>query len=104
ELAAQVASGGLPAPDTVFVPLGTCGTAAGLIAGLKIAGLPSRVVAVRVADPVSANATVLRYLAQDAADFLHRTDPAVPRVRITPGDFDVVTRHLGDGYGIPTAA
>jgi D-cysteine desulfhydrase len=104
ELADQIAGGTLPLPDVVFVPLGTCGTAAGLIAGLKIAGLPTRVAAVRVADPVSANRVVLRHMAQDVADFLNRADPAVPRVRIEPTDFDLITHHFGEGYGLPTAA
>ncbi|MQA89463.1 MAG: pyridoxal-phosphate dependent enzyme [Gemmatimonas sp.] len=104
ELARQVADGLLPEPDRLFVPLGTCGTAAGLIAGLKIAGLRTRVVAVRVADAFPANRTTLRYLAQDVGDFLHRCDPAVPRIWIHPHDFDVVTHHYGEGYGVPTAA
>jgi D-cysteine desulfhydrase len=104
ELADQVARGALPTPDLIFVPLGTCGTAAGLVAGLKIAGLRSRVAAVRVADPISANRAVVRYLAQDVADFLNHVDPAVPRVRIAYDDFDVITHHFGEGYGIPTAA
>jgi D-cysteine desulfhydrase len=104
ELAAQVRAGVLPEPDRVFVPLGTCGTAAGLIAGLKIAGLRTRVSAVRVADPVAANARVLRYFAQDVADYLHDADAAVPRLRVDDADFDVLTAHFGDGYALPTAA
>ncbi|MEX2582720.1 MAG: pyridoxal-phosphate dependent enzyme [Gemmatimonadota bacterium] len=104
ELAEQVAQGVLPEPDMIFVPLGTCGTAAGLIAGLRIAGLRSRVVAVRVADPFPANRAVVRYLAQDVADFLHRADPAVPRIQLRVDDFEVVTGHYGPGYGVPTAA
>lgn len=104
ELAQQVREGVLPCPDVLFLPLGTCGTAAGLIAGLRIAGLPTRVVAVRVADPISANRAVLRFLAQDVADFLHRVDPAVPRVHIRGDDFDVITHHYGEGYGVPTPA
>jgi D-cysteine desulfhydrase len=104
ELARQIAGGAIPEPEILFVPLGTCGTAAGLIAGLKIAGLRTRVAAVRVADPFPANRPVLRYLAQDVATFLNRADPAVPRVRIRPDDFDVVTTHFGEGYGVPTTA
>src|SRR5690606_21882622 len=82
ELAAQVRAGQLPEPDLIYVPLGTCGTAAGLVAGLRIAGLRTRVVAVRVADPIAANAFVVRRLAQLVADRLHRLDPAVPRLAV----------------------
>jgi D-cysteine desulfhydrase len=104
ELAQQVREGTLPEPDLVFVPLGTCGTAAGLIVGLRLAGLATRVAAVRVADPFPANAVVLRLMAQDIADFLSSSDPAVPRLRISMDEFDVLPHYLGNGYGHPTAA
>ena len=47
EIAAQVAAGELPTPDRIYVALGSGGTAAGLLVGLRLAGLPSEVVAVR---------------------------------------------------------
>lgn len=103
ELAEQVRAGLLPEPDVIFVPLGTCGTAAGLIAGLKAAGLNSRVAAVRVADPFPANAMVLRAMAQDVLDYLHALDRTVPARRIESREFEVFTGYLGDGYGYPTA-
>lgn len=102
ELAAQVEAGVLPAPDVIFLPLGTCGTAAGLLVGLRLGGLASRVVAVRVADAFPANARVLLYFARDVADFLHAADPAVPRLRLGRADVEVATTYLGEGYGHPT--
>lgn len=104
ELAAQVAVGKIPEPDALFVALGTCGTAAGLIVGLRLAGLRTRIVAVRVADPIAANPVVLQFLAQDLADYLHRIDASIPRVEISPHDFQVVRHHFGTGYGRPTPA
>lgn len=104
ELATQIAAGILPEPDTLFIPLGTCGTAAGLIVGLRLAGLQTRVVAVRVADPIAANPVVLRFMAQDVADFLHESDGSIPRLRIGQGDFDFVADQYGAGYGVATAA
>jgi 1-aminocyclopropane-1-carboxylate deaminase/D-cysteine desulfhydrase-like pyridoxal-dependent ACC family enzyme len=50
ELKEQVKNGLVAEHDTIFVPLGTMGTAVGLTIGLKAAGLKSRVVSVRVAD------------------------------------------------------
>lgn len=102
ELAEQVRQGELPEPDRIYVPLGTCGTAAGLVVGLRLGGLKSRVVAVRVADPFPANQLTVTWLAQDVADFLHSTDPAVPRLRIGSEDLEVRTNLLGPGYGFPT--
>lgn len=104
ELARQVENGEMPVPDRLFVPLGTCGTAVGLIVGLRLAGLPTRVIAVRVADPISANAAVVRWMAEDLARLLRRIDPNIPRIRFDARDFQVVTHHYGAGYGIPTAA
>jgi D-cysteine desulfhydrase len=104
ELAEQVARGEVPEPDTLFVPLGTCGTAAGLIVGLRLAGLRTRVAAVRVADPFPANAFVLRRIAQDTAEILRALDPNVPQLRIGLEDFDLLPDYLGSGYGYPTAA
>jgi D-cysteine desulfhydrase len=99
ELAEQVRRGALPEPDRLFVPLGTCGTAAGLVAGFKILGMRTRVTAVRVADAFVANRFVLRHLAQDVAAFLHAADRSVPPVEIGEADFDLVTGYLGTGYG-----
>jgi D-cysteine desulfhydrase len=103
ELADQIAAGAIPEPDRLFVPLGTCGTVAGLVVGLKLAGLRTRVSAVRVVEPFPASAATVRYLAQDLADTLHAADPQVPHLRIGEDDFDVVTDHFGGGYGYPTA-
>jgi D-cysteine desulfhydrase len=102
ELAEQVRSGSLPCPDRIFVAAGTCGTAAGLIAGLKLAGLPTRVTAVRVYEPFVTNAAVIREYAMDVVGLLRALDPSVPDVRIDESDFDVETRFFGAGYGAPT--
>jgi 1-aminocyclopropane-1-carboxylate deaminase/D-cysteine desulfhydrase-like pyridoxal-dependent ACC family enzyme len=50
ELAGQAAAAG-GVPDVVVVPSATGGTQAGLLAGLRLAGLPTRVVGVAVAQP-----------------------------------------------------
>jgi D-cysteine desulfhydrase len=46
ELADQVRAGELPEPTSIVIPLGTGGTVAGLLAGLRLAGLDSRIIAV----------------------------------------------------------
>jgi D-cysteine desulfhydrase len=104
ELAAQVRAGALPEPDRLFIALGSGGTAAGLVAGCRLAGLRTRVVAVRASVPALAHAFTVRYLANDVLRWLQHADAAVPRVRVGYDDFDVVTDQLGRGYGHPTAA
>ncbi len=51
ELAAQIDAGELPAPDVVYLPWGTGGTAAGVALGLALAGRPVPVWAVAAVEP-----------------------------------------------------
>jgi D-cysteine desulfhydrase len=104
ELGAQVRAGTLPEPDRIFIALGSCGSAAGLVAGLRLAGLRSRVSAVRVTSALVANAVVVRYMANDTLRWLQQAGDGVPAVRAGYGDFDVVTDQFGGGYGHATAA
>lgn len=48
ELAQQLRQQSLPIPDRIYLALGTVGTAAGLLLGIRLAGLPTGMVAVRV--------------------------------------------------------
>jgi len=48
ELAEQIRRGEMPIPETVVVPLGTGGTAAGIAIGLGVEGIQTAVTAVRV--------------------------------------------------------
>lgn len=49
ELGEQVRRGECPEPDAIFVAAGSCGSAAGLALGLPLAGLRSKLFAVRIA-------------------------------------------------------
>ena len=104
ELAAQIEQGVLPVPDRIFVAAGTCGTAAGLVAGCKLARLPTRVTAVRVFDAIRANRWTITSLARRTLTLLRALEPGVPHVPVAAGDFDLVTGFLGGGYGDPTPA
>lgn len=104
ELAEQVRAGVMPEPDRLFVAVGSCGTAAGLAVGCRLAGLRTRVSAVRISPAVIANRPVIHYLANDLAAYLRKRVPGIPDVRVRFRDFDVLTRHLGAGYGHTTDA
>lgn len=78
ELAAQIAGGGLPRPDRVYVATGTMGTAAGLALGFALAGLSSEIHAVRVSHTWLCNEHALSRLVQKTAGMLHRLLPAFP--------------------------
>ena len=99
ELAEQVRGGLLPEPAAIFVPLGSGGTVAGLLAGLRAGGLASRVVAVLVTDILPPSAGRLLRMARAC---LARLDPAARRIVITAGDLAIERRFIGDAYGAST--
>jgi 1-aminocyclopropane-1-carboxylate deaminase/D-cysteine desulfhydrase-like pyridoxal-dependent ACC family enzyme len=72
ELAAQLERDGSAPPDTLVVPLGSGGTAAGLLVGLALAGLPTRVVGVQVVPRIVANHRRVAGLAQRTHALLSR--------------------------------
>ena len=100
ELKSQIEADILPEPRFIFVPVGTCGTIAGLIVGARLAGLRTQIVGVRVADQVVANSwaisrmvhRTLRLVGAADADYINPR-----RIELWHGDF-------GKGYAIPTKA
>ncbi len=99
ELAEQVHGGLLPEPAAIFVPLGSGGTVAGLLAGLRAGGLASRVVAVLVTDLMPPSAGRLLRMARAC---LARLDPVARRAAITAGDLVIERGFIGEGYGAST--
>jgi len=95
ELAGQVARGECPRPDAVFVPLGTCGTAAGLALGFALGGLDLTLHAVRITTPLWARLRNVHALVSQAA-FLLDEHPRMCRI--------VRERGFYGGYGVPTPA
>ena len=102
ELAEQVHAGDLPEPDAIFVPVGSGGTVAGLMLGLRLAGLRSRVVGVLVTDILPPSARSLARLARATLRRLRRAAPTCPEVAVSEADVTLVNGYLGRGYGDPT--
>ncbi|MEW5724157.1 MAG: pyridoxal-phosphate dependent enzyme [Thermodesulfobacteriota bacterium] len=102
ELAGQVKRGEMPEPEAVFAAVGTCGTMAGLLIGLRLGGLGSRVIGVRVATPLSAHAGAITGLADRTLGLLRRLDPSLPELDVS--EAPLVTDQYGPGYGHPTPA
>lgn len=99
ELAEQVRSGDLPEPESIFLPLGTGGTAAGLLVGLRIAGLDSRVHAVAVTRaPTTWRFAVMR-LARVTANLIARRSGERDVAQIRLDGLDVLRKWIGPGLG-----
>jgi len=78
ELADQIASGEVCAPDRLYVANGTMGTAAGIALGLALAELPIEVHAVRVTHDFVASPPAMRRLMVKTATMLNHLDASIP--------------------------
>ncbi|MDP3939841.1 MAG: pyridoxal-phosphate dependent enzyme [Deltaproteobacteria bacterium] len=104
ELEAQVQEGALPEPEIITVPVGSMGTAAGLLAGLSLTALRSRVLGVVVNDLMPISARRVCALADQTLNFLRKHDASFPDVKADRARLDLPRNWMGRGYGHPTPA
>ena len=101
ELVAQLERDGLAAPHTIVVPLGSGGTAAGLIVGLAVAGVATRVVGVRVVPRSVGNRwRVLRLARRSGALLARLAGESLPA--LDAGRFVIADDAYGGAYGRET--
>ncbi|MEO8560818.1 MAG: pyridoxal-phosphate dependent enzyme [bacterium] len=89
--------------DTLVVPLGTGGTAAGLLVGLALAGLPTRVLGVRVVPRIIANRSRVLRLARRTAQLFGRLAGVAPPT-IDESRFAIDEDQYGGAYARETLA
>lgn len=99
EFASQHAELGSPPPQVIVVPLGSCGTAAGLLIGMWLVGWQVEICAVRVTDPWFANRWRVASLVRRTRRLLASAGLEVPHGRAT---LRVDGGQLGAGYGHST--
>jgi D-cysteine desulfhydrase len=102
ELADQVARDELPEPAHVVVALGSGGTSAGLLAGMRLAGLRSRLVCVRVSDVAPVGPRRVARLARRSLAMLRRRGVAANGPAPSPAELEIEDGWLGTGYGHAT--
>lgn len=102
ELSDQIEKKEIPAPDAIYLPFGTMGTAAGLLLGVKIIGLKCKIVPVQVVASVVADEKKYASLVRSANDFYHSLDKSFPVISFEEEDFNIKKEYLGPGYGIST--
>ena len=102
ELLEQLERAALAAPDAVYVPLGSGGTAAGLALGFAAANVATRVVAVRVTEVKHASRRKVESLWNDTAKLLRALDPSFPLSRFDEQRLDLREGFFGAGYAIST--
>ena len=105
EIRRQLREQGLPDPAAIFVAAGTGGTAAGLLAGIALAGMDTLLHAVRVVHPsllgrqkiVGLARKSLKLLARRGVEIGEAASRLDERLQLEEG-------YLGEGYGFDTAA
>ncbi|MFT5682031.1 MAG: D-cysteine desulfhydrase [Myxococcota bacterium] len=100
EVAAAIADGRLPRSVRVYAPLGSGGTVAGLLAGLRLAGLATVVVGVRVVDRPLGYAWQVRALAHAALQRLRSAGARIAGIRMKGLQVEEGWRE--GGYGVVT--
>ena len=104
ELAEQVNSGLVPAPQTIVVAAGTLGTAAGLALGFALAGLPVRIEAVRITSRIVTNERALARLIRGAQVLLQRHGLDGDVAARALASVSLLHDYIGAGYGQQTKA
>lgn len=104
ELAEDVAAGRLPEPDSIYLALGSMGTALGLAIGLRAAGLRSRVIAVRAVNQRSASTERLRAEGQATIEYLHQMEDSFPAQSAAELELELRGGPLDTEYGVATEA
>jgi 1-aminocyclopropane-1-carboxylate deaminase/D-cysteine desulfhydrase-like pyridoxal-dependent ACC family enzyme len=85
-------------PDVIYLPMGTGGTHAGLLVGLKLVGLDTRIEAVRVTHPQFRQESHILQLCREICEKLEIADV------VDKADITIRNEFFGDDYGIPTPA
>lgn len=103
ELVTQLARLRLPVPDVIVAPLGSGGTVAGLVVGLALAEVPTRVIGVRVVPRIVANRGHVLRLARRTRALIARKAgvklPALDSARLV-----IHEGAYGGAYGRETAS
>jgi len=103
ELRVQMDEGQVPEPSAIVVALGTAGTAAGLLLGVKLAKIQSRIVAVRVVDSLVARAGRVQRLARRTLGLMRRLGCPVPSCMDWDSSLTVEHGYFGKGYAYWTS-
>lgn len=102
ELAEQVRAGVCPAPDCIYLAMGTMGSAVGLWLGLELSDLQTEVVAVRASSAETSSESRFRALAKETLAYVRELDPTFPALPMARQRVRFQTRQLGGGYGFAT--
>jgi D-cysteine desulfhydrase len=104
ELKEQIEAGLLPEPDYIYVATGSCGTLTGLMLGVRVAGLKTKVIGVAVEPDEEVNPFVMNTtkLLRETSELLHGKDASFPLFEWHEEDVQVLLDFGGPNYGVVT--
>lgn len=102
ELKKQIENHEIEEPDYLYVAFGSMGTTAGLMLGLKAAGLKTKVIPISVTSGKNYNAKSLRILLQKTNVLLHDLDATFPLVEFSDAELASTPDFFGKEYGLFT--
>ena len=102
EVADAIKAGTFEQPDCIVVAAGSCGTAAGILAGCALAGITSEVIAIRVVPRVMARRGRVFRVARAALALLATGGATTAALRFAP--LQMVHREIGGRSAVPTEA
>lgn len=88
----------MPEPDYVLAAAGSLGTASGLQLGFKLAGMKTRVAAVRVSMPWYITEGKFASMMSNINALMRKADPSVPEVKPKPENLIILGDYLGKCY------
>ncbi len=103
ELADQIKRGECVEPDEIFVAVGTGGTLAGLLLGIRLAGIRSRLIGIQVSKYPLSNPRNIAWLANRTCRLLESQLGRTLNVKISARDVILNRDYLGRGYGYSTS-
>ena len=104
ELHQQIERGELPTPDTIYLPVGTGGTLAGLLIGKAICGLSSKIVGVTVVEGVLTSGYLIKRQINKALTFFNQITGENLHPREVTTNLNLSRSFIGRGYAHPTPA
>jgi len=106
ELKEQIERSEIRAPDVIYVTASSCATIAGLLLGVRAAGLQAKIIGVSIEPEVQSGDLLAKItrLMYEANVLLHNLDQNFPLFDVASNEINLVYDLCGDGYGLPTDA
>ncbi len=98
ELKEQIDNKATPEPDYIVAACGSIGTTAGLTLGCRLAGLDTKVIAVRVSMPWLVTKWRMRRMIRDINKYMRKFDPSVPLLDVKEEELTLLEDYLGKEY------